>query len=174
MCVSLVSLDGFHLLLSIYLTANLTPEWSDGSMFHPLSYIYTKTHFCCIETVANNTLNCRDVVYDWLWAKAQLTLNTAFSLTNIHVKLWTHSLLISSTPLLSHAISIYDRPKHVCRVFWCFPGQLLNLGDLSKVQITLIKPLLYLNSIFFLIRKQCFINPQNSDFSIVWKICNSK
>ena len=42
---SLVALDGFHLLLSIQLTADLTPEGSGGSMFHPLSHIYTKTPF---------------------------------------------------------------------------------------------------------------------------------
>ena len=42
----------------------------------------------------------------------------------------------------------------------------------SRFQITLIKSLLCLNDIFP-IRKQCFINTQNSDFSIVLKICNS-
>ena len=55
MFASLVTLDGFHLLLSTQLTADLTPEWSGGSKFHPLSHIYAKTPFCCIETVANNT-----------------------------------------------------------------------------------------------------------------------
>ena len=39
------------------------------------------------------------------------TLNTAFSLW------WIHCLLISSTPLLSHATSIYDRPKWVLVFF---------------------------------------------------------
>ena len=33
MFASLVTLDGFHLLLSTQLTADLTPEWSGGSMF---------------------------------------------------------------------------------------------------------------------------------------------
>ena len=65
MFAALVVLDGFHLLLSTQLTADLTPEWSSGSMFHPLSQIYAKTPFCCIKTVANNTLNCqRAVVLD--------------------------------------------------------------------------------------------------------------
>ena len=36
---SLVSLDGFHLLLSTQLTADLTLEWRGGSMFRPLWYI---------------------------------------------------------------------------------------------------------------------------------------
>ena len=39
------------------LSWQLICEWSGGSMFHPLSHIYSKTHFSCVETVANNTLN---------------------------------------------------------------------------------------------------------------------
>ena len=132
MSSSLVTLDGFHLFLFTQLTANLTLEWSGGSMFHPLLHIHAKTPFCCIETVANNALNHWPVVvFDHLWANMTPTLNTAFSLTNIHAKWWLHCFLISSTPLLSHATSIYKQPKRVCGVFWCFPGQLLNLGDLS-------------------------------------------
>ena len=55
MFASLVTLDGFHMQLSTQLTAVLIPEGSGGSMFHLLSYIHTKTLFCCVETVANNT-----------------------------------------------------------------------------------------------------------------------
>ena len=131
MFMSLVALDGFHLLLFSQLTVDLNPEWSDGSMFHPLSHIYAKTPFCCIEIVANNALNRRHVVFDRLWANTTPTLNTAFSLTNVHVKWWLHCLLISSIPLLSHMTSIYDWPKQICGAFWCFPGQLPNLADLS-------------------------------------------
>ena len=57
-----VSLVGFHLLLSTQLTAALTPECSDGSMFHPLSPIYSKSPFCRVETVANNALNCQHII----------------------------------------------------------------------------------------------------------------
>ena len=60
MFVSLVTLDSFHL------TADLTPEWSGGSMFQPLSHIYAKTPFCCIETVAYNTLNSWHSCCFWL------------------------------------------------------------------------------------------------------------
>ena len=42
----------------------------------------------------------------------------------------------------------------------------------SRVRITLIKPLLCLNSIFPH-QKECFINTQNSNFSIALKICHS-
>ena len=45
MLASLVALDGFHLLLSTQLTADLTLKRRGGSMFHPLSHIYTKKHF---------------------------------------------------------------------------------------------------------------------------------
>ena len=47
MFASLIALNSFHLLLSTQLMADLTPEWSGGSMFHPLSHIYSKTPFCC-------------------------------------------------------------------------------------------------------------------------------
>ena len=62
MFASLVALDGFHLPLSTHLIADLTLEGSGGFMFHPLSHIYAKTPFCCVETVANKALNCRCIV----------------------------------------------------------------------------------------------------------------
>ena len=198
MFVSLVALNSFHLLLSTRMTIDLTLEWSGGSMFHPLSHFHAKTPFCCIKTVVNNALEHQHiVVFDWLWANATLTLNIAFSLTNVHAKWWIHCLLISSTPLLSLITSIYNQPKRIwsflvfSRTTAKFGGSehlasfvsvwpylksayhLLTIVSNRAVQITLIKPLLCLNSIFFLIRKQCFINSQNSDFSIVLKICNS-
>ena len=46
-------------------------------------------------------------------------------------KWWIHCLMISSTTLLPHITSIYDQPKQVCGVFWCFLGPLPNLGDPS-------------------------------------------
>ena len=159
-------------------------------------HIYAKTPFCRVETVANNALNHQCVVLDQICANAAPTLNTAFSLINVHAKWWIHCILISSTPLLSHATSIYNRPKWVCGVFsvfqdicriwatrvfriiWvCMTASKVSIPPLNhyfqqRVQITLIKQLLYLNSIFS-IRKPCFINIQNSDFSIDLKICNS-
>ena len=91
-----------------------------------------KLFFCFVETVANNVLNHWCVVdFDQLWANAASTLNTAFSIKNVHAKWWIHCLLISSVPLISHASSIYDWPKRVCGVFWCFLGQLPNLDNLS-------------------------------------------
>ena len=133
-----------------------------------------KIPFCCVETVANNALNCqRVVIFDRLWANAPPTLNTAFSLTNVHAKWWIHCLLISPTPLISHATLIYDWPKWVWGVFWCFLDNCqiwatrvfsiicvctttfkISIPPLnhcfrqSRVQVSLIKPLLCLNSIF--------------------------
>ena len=143
-------------------------------MFHPISHIYTKTPFCCIETVANNTLNCQClVIFDRLWANVAPTLNTAFSLTNVLAKWWIHCLLISSTLLLSRTTSIYNQPKRVCGVFgvfwdncWIWAAWMFSIicvcttafkvsippvnccFQWSRVQITFIKPLLCLNSIF--------------------------
>ena len=77
MFASLVTLDGFHLLLSTQMTADLTPERSDGTMSHPLSHIYAKTPFCCVEIVANFALNRQSIVVcDRLWAIPAPTLNT--------------------------------------------------------------------------------------------------
>ena len=46
-----------------------------------------KNSFCCFETVANNAPNRRRVVvFDRLRAKTAPTLNTDFSLTNVHAK----------------------------------------------------------------------------------------
>ena len=120
MFASLVTLDGFHLLLFTQLTVDLSPEWSGGSMFHPSSHIHAKTFFC-IEIIVNNALNHRCVVvFDRLWANIAPTMNTAFSLTNVHAKWWIHWLLILSTPLLSHATSVYNWPKQVSRIFGVF------------------------------------------------------
>ena len=114
------------------LTADLIPKWSGGSMFHSLSHIYAKIPFCCIETVANNALNHQHiVVFDWLWTNTAPTLNTTFSLTNVHAKWWLNCLLLSSNSLLSHTTLIYNWPKQDCRDFWCFPGHLPNFGNLS-------------------------------------------
>ena len=109
----LVALDGFHLMLSTQLTANLTLEWSGGSMFHPLSHIYVKTIFCCIETVSNNALNCWHViVFDWLW-------------TNMN-PLWTQ---------LSHWQIIMQNSEYTA--FWyfqliCYLMQLQYMIDQNK------------------------------------------
>ena len=97
MFASLVALDGFHLLLSTQLTADLTLEWSGGSMFHPLSHIYAKTPFCCIETVANYALNRRCViVFDQLWANTPPTSTSCISTELLYIgSSWSSNLCSS-------------------------------------------------------------------------------
>ena len=100
-------------------------------------------------------------------------LNTDFSLTNVHAKWWIHCLLISSTPLLLHTTSItigqnklvefsggfWDNSRIwttwafsiICVCMTVFKVSIPPLNHCfrwSRVQITLIKPLLCLNSIF--------------------------
>ena len=111
----------FSPAVSIHLTADLTPEWSGGSIVHLLLHIYVKNSYFCAETAANSTLNDRRlVVFDWLWANTAPTLNTVLSLKIVHAKWWIHCLLIYLTPLLFHVTSICDRPKLVCRIVLVF------------------------------------------------------
>ena len=157
-----------------------------------------KNSFCCIETVANNALNCqRVVVFDWLWANVTPTLNTAFSMINVQEEWWIYCLLTSSilrylTQLqftlgqneFVESFGVFQDNcwiwvtwafNIICVCMTMFNVRMLPLNHCfwqRKVRITLIEPLLCLNSIFPL-RKQSFINTLNSNFSIVLKICNS-
>ena len=94
--------------------------------------------------LAINALNRRCVVvFDWLWANASPTLHIAFSLTNVHPKRRIHCLLISSTPLLSNATSIYDRPKQVCWVFLEFSRATAEFGR-PEASASFVSVLLFL------------------------------
>ena len=106
---SLIALDGFRPLLSTQLTADLTLECSDGSIFHPSPHIAWKNPYYCAETAPNSTLNLnrrRVVVFDQLWAYVVHISNRAFSCSNLHAKWWIHCLLISLRCQLSHATPI--------------------------------------------------------------------
>ena len=170
MFVSLVALDGFHLLLSTQLTASLTLECSGGSMFHPLSHIYEKTPFCCIETIAKNPLNLSMCCCFW-------------STVNKHITHFDHSFLIdkcsckmvntlpsdiSNSSAITHNFNLQSEFFGVfqdnCPIWatWTFsiiyicttackdripPLNCYFWGN--RVKTILIKPLLCLNSIFF-------------------------
>ena len=149
MFASLVALDGFHLLLSTQLTV-LTPEWCSRSIFHPLSPIYAKTPFCCIETVANNALNCQWlVVFDWLCQEqwiigtngeresrksaqshplwTQLLHWQMFMQNGEYTAFWYLQLLYYLTQL-----QFTIGQNELVEVFFlCFPEQLPNLGNLA-------------------------------------------
>ena len=144
-------------------------------MFHPLSYINTKTPFCCIGTVANNALNCWSVVvFDWLWANTVPTLITAFSLTTKCSCKMVNKLpsdIFNSSAILSNLFMIGQNEfveffgvfQDSCQIWatWtfgiicvCTTTFKISIPPLnhcfwrSTVWITLIKPLLCLNSIF--------------------------
>ena len=69
-------------------SGNATLECSDGSMFHPLSYVAWKNPFCCAETARNSPLNRRRiVVFDRLWAKAVPITNRTFSCSKCSSKM---------------------------------------------------------------------------------------
>ena len=127
MFASLVALDSFHQLLSTQLMANLTLEWSGGSLFHPLSHINSKTPFCCIETVANNTLNHQHVVFDRLWANFKhnfLIDKCSCKMVNILPSdIFNSSAISCNFNLQSARMSLWS--------FWCFLRQLPNFSDLS-------------------------------------------
>ena len=117
--VSLVILDSFHLQVSTQLTADLTPEWSGGSMFHPLSHIYEKKLLLVVLKQLQTTLWIVDRLFlidceqTWhpLWT--QLSYWQMFMQNGEYTAFWS-----SLTLLLSHATSIYDWLKWVCGVFF--------------------------------------------------------
>ena len=54
-------------------------------------------------------------------SKCSTHFEHSFLIDKCSCKLWIHCFLISSTPLLSYATSIYDQPIWVCGVFLVFP-----------------------------------------------------
>ena len=114
MFVSLVTLDGFHLPLSTQLTADLTPEWNNRSLFHPFSHINAKTPFCCVESVANNAVNRRHVDKALLSdgkniVQAKQWLNKCYSdsaPSETMVKRWYDRLWANAAPTLNISFSL--------------------------------------------------------------------
>ena len=89
-----------------------------------------KNAFYCAKTAPNSALNRRSVViFDRLWANAATISNRAFSCSNFYAKCWIHYFMISSRWQLSHATSIYGRPKSFFGLFLYFLEQLPNMGD---------------------------------------------
>ena len=195
MFASLVALDGFHQVLSSQLSAILTRELRRGFALHPLSHIYTKLLFNCVETVANNALNrWLIVINDRLWANEAPTLNTAFSMTNVHAKngedtaFWYIQLLcylmqLQFTIGQNEFLEFFSVFRDNCLIWmtWAFSiicvcTTTFNVSipprnlcfRLDWVRIWLIKSILFLNSIFP-IRELCFIITRNSDISICFE-----
>ena len=158
-----------------------------------------KNPFCCIEIIANNALNYRCIVFLINYEQTLHPLWTQFSHWQMlmqndeYTAFWYLQLLCYLTQLQfiigqSEFVEFFGVFRENCRIWvtWAFSiicvcttafkvsiSPLNHCFQWSRVQITLIKPLLCLNSIFTPIKKQYFINTWNSDFSLVLKICNS-
>ena len=131
MFASLVALNGFHLLLSTQLTADLTLEWSGGSIFHPLSHIYAKTPFCCVETVANNTKLLTRCCFWSTVSKHSTHFEHSFLIDKCSYKMMnTLPSDIFNSSAISCNFNLRSTKTSLCN-FWFFLGQLPNLGDLS-------------------------------------------
>ena len=192
MVASLVNLDGFHLLLSTQLTADLTLEWSGGSMFHPLSHIYAKTIFIALKPLQKmfwiNALlfliNCEQM-QDPFWT--QLSHWQMFIQNGEYTAFWYFQFLCY---LMQFQFTIGQnefeeffgvfRDNCLIWVIWAFSiicvcttpfkVSILPLNHFSKQHLS---SHCFAWIVFVPIRKQWFINTQNSDLSIVLKICNS-
>ena len=131
-------------------------------MFHSLSHIYVKTPFNCVETVTNNALNRRYVVFDRVGTNAVSTLNTAFSFTKIHAKM-VNTLLSQFTIGQNDFVEFFGVFQDNCQIWatWtfriicvCMTAFRVSIPSLNRcfqrnrVRITLIKPMLCLNNIF--------------------------
>ena len=186
MFASLVALDGFHLLLSTLLIADLTLEWTSWSMFHPVSHIYGKTPFCCVKIVANNALNRRHVVFiDCeqtpypLWTRLSHWQNfmqngeyNAFWYLQLLCYLRQLQFMIGKNKLVegffvfSGTTAEFGQPER-SELFKVNIPPLNHYFGRSRVRITFITPLLCLDSI---------ISHQKAMlqfFFFVLKICNS-
>ena len=130
MFASLVALDDFHLQLSSQLTIDLIPEWNGGSMFHPLSHIYAKIFFASLKKLQTTPwiadvlflIDCEQTQYP-LWTL--LSHWQIFMQNGKYTAFWYFYLLCYLTQIQ------FTIDKNEFVDFLSFPGQLLNLGDLS-------------------------------------------
>ena len=100
-----------------------------------VSWVKLRIHFSSIVSYLRN----HSFLLGWNSCKQHSELSTRYCFWSTLSKLGTHFehsflidkyswkllllyLLISTTSLVSHVTSIYNRPKQVCGVFWCFPG----------------------------------------------------
>ena len=166
--------------------------WFDSGVkwWIPVSSIVTylcKPPFCWVETVANNALNCRRIVaFDWLWANTSSTLNTAFSLINVHkngeyTAFWYVQFLCYLTRLQfrisqNEFVEFFGVFHDPCRiqVTWAFSNICVGM-TMFKVRMppfnhcfwrsqspnNTYQAIALLEQYFFPIRKQWFINTRN-------------
>ena len=198
-CLCLVTMDSFYLLLS---THTRLPIWLQSEVVDPCfihCHIFTqKLLFVALNQLQTRLwninalflINCQQMWHP-LWT--QLSHWQMFMQNGEYTVIWYLLQLLCYLMQLQFMISqnkfveLFAVFRDNCQIWvtWAFSiicvsmimfkVSILPLNHCfrwRRVRITFIKPLLCLNSIFPPIRKQCFINTQNSDFSIVLKICN--
>ena len=196
MFASLVALDCFHLLLSTQLIADLTPEWSGGPMFHPLSHIYAKTLFLMLKQL-QTMLWIVDALLFLIVSKRGTHFEHFFLIDKCSCKMVN---TLGSDIFNSYVISHNFNLRSAKMSLWSFLVFSMTTAELRQPErsTSYVFVRLYMKSAyhlltivsdraeskkhllshcfawtaFFTIRKQCFINTQNLSFSIVLKICN--
>ena len=139
-----------------------------------LSHIYAKTPFCCVGTVANNTLNHQHVFgHSFLIDKCSCKMvNTLPSDTfnssaiSCNFNLWSAKTSLWSFLVFSEITAKFGWPEHSAS----FVSVRLHLK--SAYHITLIKPLLCLNSTFSY-QKAMLYQHIKFRFFHCFEICNS-
>ena len=171
---SLVAFNDFHLLPFTQLTADLTLEWSGGSMFHPLSHIYAKTPFVALKQlqttlwIVDALLFLFDCKQTWHPIWTQLSHWQTFMQNDEYTAFWYLQLLCYLTQLQftigqNECMECFGVFQYNCRnwMTWEFSiicactiafkvsiPPLNRCFWLSRVWITLMKPLLCSNRNF--------------------------
>ena len=105
MFASLVALDGFYLLLSTKLIADLTPEWSGGSMFHLHKNSFLLRWNSCKQRSESWTallflIDCEQTLHHPLWTQLshwQMFIQNVLYFFYIFIKFLTIQAIISFT-----------------------------------------------------------------------------
>ena len=195
MFASLVTLDGFHQLLSTQLTADLTQEWSGGSTLHPLSRLHknsillcwnsSKQRFessicCCFwSTVSKCGTNSEhSFLIDKCLCKIVNTLpSDIFNSSAISCNFNLQSAKTSWVFLVfSRTAAKFGWPEcsaSFMAVRPCLKSPYHHCLQWSKVRITLIKPFLSCTNFFPPCQETILYQHTKIRFFIVLKICNS-
>ena len=131
---------------------------SKRSTYFEHNFLIDKCSCKMVNTLPSDIFNSSAILYNFILLLAKTSLQSFLLFSRDNCWIWaTWAFSIIYVYMMTFKVNI---PPLNCSFQW------------SRVWITFIKPLLCLNSIFP-IRKQCFINTWNSDFSIVLKICNN-
>ena len=183
---SLVALDGFHLLLFTQLTANLTPEWSSGTCFIHC-YIFTQKFLFVVLKQLQTMFWILDALF---WT--MIHFEHSFLIDKCSCKLVNRQPSdIFNSSAISHNFNLQSAKMSLWS-FLVFSGTTSEFGwPECSASFVSLRPCLNLAchlltvvsneaeskqhllghyfawTVFFPIRRQCFINKWNSDFSII-------